>query len=293
MDVYEMLSEATQATSLISFLLQLRDLWEQMVIPISARAKGQAFYFKKYHKDVVVDKDGNGLISNCFILHIIDPKNVKYISREITIFDSKTNTEFPSLKAMLKNNRNGDLANYGFWYSSEQDILQSVDEKCPEDVETTSESLQVNSRKRLCFTFSIDSTKLKKGADYKAIYVCSIPGLFPIVNGKFGGIDVPYSKYGKYTSSIKITHLIKKLVFTIRFMNGIKLHSAPQCSSVFRKDGKTKKKKAVLCEHTDWILQKKYVSTIRNPKFSNTVKIEWEIAKSRKYRKNSHIVNNV
>lgn len=267
-----------EVNALLSIFEKALKILKNARISFLTRAQKLSYYFEEYHKDVEVDKEGNGVVTVSFTMKIINPKTMKDFVRTINIADAKEKSVFPSLKQMSKVRTQDKFRKFGFWYQSDENILVSVKEDYSYNVSTTAEEIRAKGdNKTLRVKFGIDQAKLKKNGSYKVTYILSIPGMFPIENGRYDKNEIPHKKYGKFSSNIAIKHLIKLFSFTIKFEDGIKVKDPPKGYIVSNSYNRDDEEKDIECYSENQILHQIYTVRVKNPKYSNTVKIEWDI----------------
>lgn len=248
----------------------------------SFRNKRITHYFENYHKHVTIYEDGTGVVINEFDI-VFNKKEKTYFKRGIDISDGKKSACFPDLKEMKKANIKDRFSDYGFWYYSEDNIISSVKEKYwtdSDDDDLESEDIDLkNNDKILRWLFQFNYSRIDPNKKYKVVYVMSIPGMYPIKNGKID-IDAINDKnllnnleIGNSTS-IRIKNPIKNFYYTISFENGILLEREPRCLlKIIREDENISHPKLEYSYNT---IYQKYTCSITKPKIGSIIKINWQ-----------------
>lgn len=229
------------------------------------------YYFEEVNKKVFIKKNGDGMVICAFDLFVIRPNKVEDFVRGIDISDAKKNTKFPSFRTMRKKKLNF-FSDYGFWYESEQNIITSVEE-CYDDP-TLSELKNTPVGKRLGVKFLIDKNKLQPKHKYRVVYAYSIPGLYPVKEGKHDREEYNYKNYGKHQSSMNVRHTSKRLKFAIYLENGFQLKAVPLGHAI--KQRTNKKIDPDVCVVRNNILYTKYLYELKNPEKYAKIYIDWQ-----------------
>lgn len=235
-------------------------------------------YFDEYQKHLTIYKDGTGILINSLSIIFKRPKKDE-LRRGINIEDGKVQAVFPSLQKMTETKLDDRFSSFGFWYYSENDIISSVTEKYwSDDPEEDNEDYKVkNNDKEIRWIYKFNSSRIKPGKKYRIVYVMSIPGMFPILDGEIDSASINDPNLlndgeCKSSSSIEITHKIKKLIYTVSFENGITLDITPECS-YNRKGHKQVNHPGILVDTN--ILYTKYTSILRHPRINSKIRIKW------------------
>ncbi len=232
----------------------------------------QDYYFEEVNKKVFVKANGDGAVVCSCDLYVIRPEKMKHFIRVFDISDAPKSTKFPSFKSIPKKKKvffNG----YSFWYQSENDIISGVEEYSDEDF-TQDEIEKIKERRLLGVRFFIDKNKLETKHKYRILYGYSVPKLFPIINGKHDTSEYSKKTY-KYSTSMSVKRMAKKLRMSVYLENGICIQEAPQGKAIKVSDSQTVP--SDICEVRDNILYTKYLYEIKRPEKYNSIKIQWKL----------------
>lgn len=232
------------------------------------------YYFERSTKEITLDNYGNGMVEHYIDLCVINPEKVKYIKRTINIEDAKINSQFPSFQEMLNCDVRNKLTNYGFWYKSTDAIISGVKEEC---WDRTSRANVKNNPKEIQWVFSLDSSRLKAGYKYRIVYGISIPGMYPINNGRFDSSSAPDLDNKTCSSSMRIVHTTNQIVYKINFDNSIDFEEAPSCYVVCQRPNQQDKTKYIQGRHQENIQNKTYTFSVKKPPFNSIIKTQWKI----------------
>lgn len=269
-------------TKSITLLTKIIELFSN--IKNSFILKKTSHYFRKYHKHLTIYKDGTGIIINSFdIVFNKNDKNMrKDLKRGINISDGKKTAHFPKLSDMKKLDLDNRFKDFGFWMYSDDNIISSCKEKYWTDTSDDSfEDTNIkNNDKELRWVFSFNYSRIKKNQPYHIVYIISIPGMFPLTDGKLdlsvaNDINLVQNPDIGNSSSMKITNRIENFTYTVSFFNGIGLECQPECD-VYKINEKNDKQKLDMENN---ILYNKYSCNIKKPKLGSTIKIKWNFEK--------------
>lgn len=188
------------------------------------------YYFEEYQKNLTVYKNGNGIITNSFVIVINDLNSVLRFKRQLIIKDAKVSTTFPPLREMKKTNLTHRFENFCFRCKciNNNDLILSVEERYWTEDSDNDDRISKEDPKILKWILRMNPSAIKLGVPYKIVYVISIPGMFPIENGYFKeNIANQKGTHGDFNSKLVVNHKIKKFTFTLSFENGFKLYQKP------------------------------------------------------------------
>lgn len=238
--------------------------------------KKNSHYFDKYHKHLTIYKNGTGIIINSF--DIVFNRHVKEdLKRAINISDGKKDAGFPTLKEMQKTKLEDRFHEYGFWMKSEDNIISYAKEQYWCDTDSSYEDTNLKKdNKELRWIFHFNYSRIQNKRKYHVVYVMSIPGMFPITNGKLdlqsaNDYNIIENTEIGNCSSMKIRNMINEFKYTVSFENGIEVDSPPECDEFTVSDKKIKQK----LELDDNILYNKYTCYIKKPSIGSRIKIKW------------------
>ncbi len=238
-------------------------------------------YFENYHKHVTIYGDGTGIVINEFDM-VFNKKEKTFLKRGIDISDGKKNAAFPSLDDMKVTKISDRFSEYGFWFYSDDNIISSVKEKywTDEDDENDAENITLkNNNKILRWIFDFNYSRIYPNKKYKVIYVMSIPGMYPIKNGKLDITSINDEQLlnnleSGSSTSIRITNPIRNFHYTISFESDILLEREPQCllKHINQQENITHPK----LKHEYNTIYNKYTCNITKPKIGSIIKINWQ-----------------
>lgn len=232
------------------------------------------YYYEEYNKKIFIKKNGDGLIVSSCILKVIDPLKVDSLIRILDISDAKNSSCFESFDKMRNTKIDNVFSEYGFWYNSENDIITDVEEYYEDEYLS-----QKNNKKFISIKFIIDTNNLVKNRTYKFAYAFSIPGMYPIIDGRFDVQESTRAEYTDFRSYISTEHIGHHLRFSAYFENGIEFKEKPSGNSKLSSSIKTKRKaeKKHNCVFKDNIFYKKYHFEIENPQNYTDIYMKWNI----------------
>ncbi len=238
-------------------------------------------YFENYHKHVTVYGDGTGVIINEFDM-VFNKKEKTLLKRSLDISDGKRDVAFPSLVDMRKTHIRDRFSQYGFWFYSDDNIISSIKENywTDEDDENDNENISLkNNDKVLRWFFKFNYSRIYPNKKYKVVYVMSIPGMYPVKDGKLDISSINDEQLlsdlevGNSTS-IRITNPIRNFYYTISFESDILLEREPKCllKILNQEENLTHPK----LKHEYNTIYNKYTCNITKPKIGSIIKINWQ-----------------
>lgn len=236
------------------------------------KIKCDDYYYEEYNKKVYIRKNGDGLILCSCRLRVIDPTRTESIVRTLDISDAKISSKFEPFETMLNKPIENMFTEYGFWYISDNDIITDVTEYYEDD-----DIKRTNDDKFISIKLQFDTAKLQKVKVFDFSYGFSIPGLFPIKDGRFDLDEQDRNVYVKFSSHVSTSHIGHHLRFSVYFEDGIEFKEKPKGHVELSSAVKTKKKKrsTYVCEFKDNIFYKKYHFEVPNPEDYRDIYIEW------------------
>lgn len=240
-----------------------------------SKFKKSPYFFRNYHKHVTIYDDGSGIIINSFDIIFNNTDSTKIV-RGINISDGKMNAKFPSLNEMKKILLKNRFDNYGFWVYSDNNIIEEAKEEYwLDDDKEQEDTLAKNDPKELRWIFKLNGSKIELHKPYHVIYVMSIPGMQPILNGKLENSEIDSKFFDGYSSSsieIKETP-IDHLKYTVSFYNSINLQTEPE--SFFKTVGSSKDSHLSITKEYN-IIYNKYICYIKRPPLGSKLRIRWK-----------------
>jgi hypothetical protein len=233
------------------------------------------YYYEEYNKKVYVKKNGDGVIVSSFILKVIDPVKTDCLIRTLDISDAKKAAKFEDFRQMANTPMEEVFEKPGFWYTSDGDIITDVEEFYNEE-----NARRTSDEKFISIKISIDTTKLKAGQTYNLSYAFSVPGLFPIHNGRFDMDSQDRKTYNNFISSITTDHIGHHLRFSVYFEDGIVIKEKPLGHAISTKPSKKKnfvKDKKYNCIYKNNIFYKKYHFEVENPQEYEYIYMGWNV----------------
>ena len=231
-------------------------------------------YFKNYHKHVTVYKNGNGIIINSFDI-VFNDYTTLFLERGINIGDGKKEANFSNLESMKKTPLKDRFDRCGFWVYSDNNIIESSEEKYWTGDKSGSEDKRAkDDPKELRWIFNFNRSKIKLNTPYHIVYILSIQGMFPINNGVIDmeSINDPNS-IDSSSSSIEIENAVENLTYTVSFENSIDLETEPSCT--LTELTKVSKNTHPLIEKEYNIIYSKYICCMKKPQLGSKIKIKW------------------
>lgn len=247
----------------------------------------QGYIFDEYKKHVTIYKNGNAIIINTFNLKVYNPEKTNEILRKLNIQDGKIDAEFPKLTKMQSTNIDDRFHSFGMWIYSDNNVVSKAKEfYWNDDNPQTVDQLSKSNPQELKFKLLLDESKLKRNKIYKITYVISVPGMYPIENGLYNSsLHSPKFQDYRFSSSIKVSHAIKKLVYIVSFENGIVIDELPTCNVYRTGKNSSTKDKSIHGAMENNCIYKKYTYQIKRPKFRSLVEIDWKIKKRKTYKR--------
>ena len=231
-----------------------------------------AYYFEEVNKKVFVKTNGDGVVVCSCDLYVINPEAVEHFVRLFDISDAPKATKFPPFDSISKS-KNDFFNGYAFWHESESGIISGVEEYCDDDF-THEEVQKIAERRLLGVRFFINKNKLESKRKYRIVYGYSVPKLFPIKNGKHDSSDYSKKTY-KYTSSMSVKRMAKKLRLSVYFEDGICIEDAPRGNAI--KVSNNQSVPSDICQVRDNILYTKYLYEVKRPEKYNSIQIKWKL----------------
>lgn len=228
--------------SQINILLNIFDKIRNYCIWIfksKPKFKKSPYYFKKYHKHATVYDNGNGIIIISFDI-TFNNKDVNRLVRGVNISDGKLSAVFQSLENMKELSLKERFDKCGFWVYSDENIIEEIKEEYwLDDDKEQGDIAAKHDKKEIRWVFKLNVSKIELHKPYHVVYVISIPGMFPILNGKIDFSEIDKTNFDEYSSSsIDIWTPIEQLKYTVSFYNSIDLQTEPE--AIFKAIGDDK-----------------------------------------------------
>lgn len=244
----------------------------------SFRNKKITHYFENYHKHVTIYNDGTGVIINEFDI-VFNRKEKTYLKRGLGISDGKKNASFPTLVEMKKTKIRDRFDTYGFWYYSDDNIISSVKEKYWTDENDAENIALKNNDKIFRWEFKFNYSRICPNKKYKVIYVMSIPGMYPIKDGKLDIDSINDEQLlnnleSGNSTSIRIKNPIRNFYYTISFESDILLDREPKC--MLKHIGQQNDLTHPKLKYEYNTIYNKYTCNITKPKIGSIIKINWQ-----------------
>lgn len=234
------------------------------------------YYYEEYNKKVYIRKNGDGLILCSCRLKVIDPAKTQSVVRTLDISDAKKSSKFEDFSIMLNKPIEIMFKDYGFWYISDNNIITDVAEYYDEN-----NKKRTNDDRFISIKLTLDTTRLHKEKVFDFSYCFSIPGLFPIKDGRFDLGEQDRNTYGNFSSHVSTSHIGHHLRFSVYFEDGIVFKEKPKGNVELSSAVKNKKKRdnntTYVCDFKDNIFYKKYHFEIANPEDYRDIYIDWNI----------------
>ena len=233
------------------------------------------YYYEEYNKKIFVKTNGNGLIVSSCNLKVIDPLKTDGLIRTIDIHDAKLTSCFEPFEKMRATSMEKIFSEYGFWYKSDNDIITDV-----EEFYEKSDLHKKDDPKFISIRFIVDTTKLEKNRIYKIVYAFSVPGLYPIKDGRFDDSSQDRKSYEDFRSYVSTGHIGHHLRFAAYFESGIEFKEKPSGNLKLSSSVKKNKKNSIKeynCIFKDNIFYKKYHFEVDNPQDYTEIYLKWNI----------------
>lgn len=233
--------------------------------------KKSSYYFKHYHKHVTIYENGNGIVINSFDV-VFNNKESVAIKRGTNIADGKKSAGFPDLEVMKNTDMKDRFDKYGFWVYSDDNIIEEVEEQYWTDYDEEEDIAAKNDIKELRWVFKLNMGKIILHKSYHVVYVISIPGMYPILNGEIDRSDIPPDPNSS-SSSIEIITPIDQCKYTVSFYKSINLKTEPE--AVFKEIGSAKSSYPLVTREYN-IIYNKYICDVKRPQLGSKLKLTWK-----------------
>ena len=234
------------------------------------------YYFDNYTKSVTIYKNGHGIVSNKFGIIVNNPAHFREFRRKLNIEDGMKDSEFPSLHNMKLTRKENRFKDFGFWLLKDNTIVRRTVERYWSDNypnEETDENARSNP-KELRWVFEIDNDKIESKKEYTIFYALSIPGMYPIKNGRYDSdLANMKSRRCNASTSIHIEHYAEEVSYVVSFENGIELKEEPICY-LARANEEGTKIKATKIEYG--LFYTKYIFNIKLPSYGSNITVRWQ-----------------
>lgn len=233
------------------------------------------YYYEEYNKKIFIKKNGDGLIVSSCILRVVNPLKTDSLIRTLDISDAKKDSHFDPFEKMRTTSIENIFSECGFWYKSENDIVIDVEEFYEEE-----DFSKKDKDKFISIKMIIDTTKLEEGRTYKIMHAFSVPGLFPIEDGRFDVSSQDRNNYKDFRSYVSTSHIGHHLRFAAYFEEGIDFKERPSGNMVLSsavKKNKRNSEKTHNCIFKDNVFYKKYHFEIENPQEYSNIYMKWNI----------------
>lgn len=237
---------------------------------IYKKKKTLPYYFEEYNKKVFVKENGDGIIVVTLELHVNDPINTTHIIRTFDISDAKKDTIFPDFVELLNTGSSDPFSSYGLWYCSENDIVTDICEEYDEK-----DFKEKDNKKFLSFKLIFNNSDLKPGKTYRISYALSVPGLYPILNGRFDGTVDEHKKYGKFRTSVSTRQTHEKITYSIYTQKGIVFSDKPK--AYLNGESTGGKPKSSPCRYRNNMFYEKTNFTLENPQEYDIIYLQWDL----------------
>ena len=205
----------SETNSLIKLIKSIINFFKEHKSKKRKKQIAESYYYEETHKKVYIKSNGNGVIVYYVKLHINNV--IDSLPRSFDISDAKPSTEFPEFNSILQNGNVNPFNEFGLWYWSDSDIIANVEEYYKDEDKKIKNKLK---NKFLSFRFTLKQAAIEKDKTYKIIFALSIPGMFPLKNGRFDGTVQEHKVYGKFASSLTLYNS-RKLLYSIYVEQGV------------------------------------------------------------------------
>lgn len=235
------------------------------------------YYFEDYTKHVTIYKNGNGIIINSSTLVVTDLSKFSKIYRKLNIEDGKKSSNFSKLEEMLQQDKSQRFEKFGFWFYSDNDIIESAKEFYWSDTDKSKEDKRIKGNsKELRWFFEFNKSRIKENEPYRIIYVISIKGMYPIENGVIKQEEInDVNSLDVNSSEIDIIQNINNFKYIVSFEDGIDLERAPKCEVC--KQRYTDGENIAIPEEKEYnVLFNKYTFKVDKPILGTRIKTFWK-----------------
>lgn len=266
------LDKMSKGISLVERFLKLLNGFRDFFNGNKDKEDSEIYYFSELNKKVFVSKNGDGVIVCSFDFIAPDPSIIEAFERQLDIEDAKKSTKFPQFSQMCSNDEKNIFKDYKFWYRCDNNIITNVEEYYNGENKRS----EKDNDRFLGVRFLVDIGRIEANRKYKVVYGYSIPGLYPILNGKFDEDEKPYKDYDYFSSSISVQHLSEKVKFAVYFEDGVSLSKTPVyfAKLLGSKGGKLREHP---CKYRDNLWYHKYCFEIKNPEKYRIIGIRWNV----------------
>lgn len=231
------------------------------------------YYYEEYNKKIFVRKNGDGVVVSSCVLKVVDPNEVRSLIRTLDISDAKKSSHFDTLEKMQQTSLDDVFSSFGFWYTSENDIVTDV-----EEFYEGADSHRKNDDRFISIKLIIDTAKIEAGKTYRITHAFSVPGLFPIADGRFDVLEQNRDDYPDFGSHIVTEHISHHLSFAAYFEEGIVFKDRPKGHyKSTRASKKNKRDITTACQFKDNIFYQKYSFHLENPQDYTDISIKWNL----------------
>lgn len=242
---------------------------------VAVLEENDEYSFAETNKKVFIRRNGNGVIVCSFYFCVKDPSKIKSFLRGLSIADAKRSIHFQKFKSISSGqSKKTPFLEQIFWFQSDNDIISKVTEEYSKN-----KPEEKADDRYLELKFHINHDKLEPGKAYRVTYAYSIPGLFPIKDGKVDVEEIPYSDY-RYSSNMSVMYLAQRLKFAIYFERGIMLKECPSAKLIpLRTPTQPQPPEPIdrPCEYADNIIYKKYLLVVEHPEQYEEISIYWDL----------------
>lgn len=235
------------------------------------------YHFNDYTKHITIYKNGNGIIINSFNLVVTDVEKFDKIYRRLNIEDGKKDSKFSTLEKMMRTEKDDRFNKFGFWCHSESNIINGIKEFYWSDTNKTKEDKKIKENpKEIRWYFDFNSGIIQQNKEYKVVYVISIEGMYPIIDGEFDqSINNDPNSVDENETSIEIMQNINNFNYIVSFEDGITLDREPICEIC--DNNPMYNDNHPVSDLIDYnILFKKHNFNITNPVLGSKIKVSWK-----------------
>lgn len=227
------------------------------------------YFFKDFHRKTFVDSNGNAVIYFEQVVHIVNPDKCDFLTVDLDVSDGKDCCEFPEFKEMIKEDKKF-FQDYKFCCIASDDITGNI----REDYSHLNSAERINlikSKKFISIKIPFKKSHLRANNDYKVAYAFSVPDMYPIINGRIGGIqDIDNFQYIESWISCAKRH--KKLKYSLYLSNEIQVKD-DVFSMVRLQDSNDATPNHI--DNYNFLLYNKYVSKIEKAYKYRDICIKW------------------
>lgn len=239
--------------------------------------KNKDYVVNKQYKKIVIYRNGQGIIEHSFDFDVLNPSKFKHFYRMLNIEDGWVTASFPTLKIMKGTQKEKRISEYGFWYNSDNDFVDNVEEyywSKPNVGEI--DNISLNNNKELKFKFDINGNKIKSNDVNNLTYSISVPQMFPITNYKYDESKANL-KNNVFSTQLVVENDILNIKYVVGFETGFKFKKEPECTITKSSRNHNSKSDDIVGKIRNNNFYTYYEFDIQKLSYNDVIKIKWEL----------------